>query len=164
MIPQLIAQHEALKAQYGKLAERRRLLDSVRTQFDSLRKLGDLVEPEDVIKAGGHLVAAGMSPRALATLMSDMPDSGPALVGWLGKHEVMAAQREEMLQPVLDSTRHQMGVAALRALVAHHLAPRGMLGQGQLQQSPGPGASLLPAQTLVEPTTSASPQSAGENA
>ncbi len=164
MMPQLIAAHEVAKARFGRLDESRARLEAIRKQMDQLGKLGDLVTAEDVIKAGGHLVAAGLSPMALARLMSDMPEDGPQLAGWIGRHEAEVTRREALLQPALANSRFEMGTSALRVLMAHHFAPPGALGieaaESRAAQRGAKGAlppttSLVPQQTLIEPSSPA---------
>lgn len=126
----LFATASAQKAQFTKLAEARSMLDKVRVELTSLDKLGDLVTSEDVIRGAGKLVAAGLSPMAMAKLLSDLPEQGPAINSWLASHAQAVAQREQQLDPVLAEARHQLGVSALRALAGHHV-------EQSLQQAPG---------------------------
>lgn len=129
--------HETASAQFGKLSQAGAMLDQARVQLTSLTRLGDMVMPEDVIKAAGRLVAAGLSPLAMAKLLSDMPSDGPQLQSWLGEHVAQITQREQQLAPVLAAARHDLGVSAMRSLMGH--------GAGltdSSQTSPGTGASL----------------------
>lgn len=146
MIKPLMDAHDIAKAQFGKLAEARTILDRARVELTNLAKLGDMVTPEDVIKGAGKLVGAGMSPMALAKLMSDMPDQGPQLQAWLQTHATQLAAREAQLEPVLSHARHQLGVTALRALAAHSLMP-------QMPQQAPQSNPLMPSQTVIEPST-----------
>lgn len=129
----LFATASAQKAQFTKLAEARSMLDKVRVELTSLDKLGDLVTSEDVIRGAGKLVAAGLSPMAMAKLLSDLPEQGPAINAWLASHAQAVGQREQQLDPVLAEARHQLGVSALRALAGHHV-------EQSLQQAPGAAA------------------------
>src|ERR1700733_493095 len=122
MRSQLAAAHSAARAKFEKLAGARQMLDKARVELTKLAELGDLVTSEDVIKGAGKLVGEGLSPMAMAKMLSDMPEGGPQLSGWLGQQSQMLAAREAQLQPVLDSARHQMGVAAMRGLGGEHLA------------------------------------------
>lgn len=122
MLQQLSDDHDRARGQFDKLAEARRTLDAARAELTSLTKLGDLVTPEDVIKGAGKLVAGGLSPMALAKLLSDMPEKGEELQAWLIGHVQGLEQREAQLEPVLGAARHQLGVAAMRALIGHSVA------------------------------------------
>lgn len=128
--------HETASAQFGKLSQAGAMLDQARQQLTSLTRLGDMVTSEDVIKAAGRLVAAGLSPMAMAKLLSDMPSEGPQLQNWLGEHVAQISQREAQLAPVLAAARHDLGVSAMRSLMGHSA---GLPEQGS------PGASLGPA-------------------
>lgn len=151
MFDQLAEAHSAVKAQFEKLAGARTMLDKARAELTSLTKLGDLVTQEDVIKGAGKLVAAGLSPMAVAKLLSDMPEKGAELTAWLTQHAAGLAAREQQLDPVLAQGRHALGVAAMKTLVGHHIQQTG--------PSPAPAASgsnpLLPSSTLVEQPTAA---------
>ena len=125
MFDQLAAAHDVAKAQFEKLAESRSMLDKARAELTSLSKLGDLVTQEDVIKGAGKLVAAGLSPMAVAKLLSDMPEKGTELNAWLTQHATGLAERETQLAPVLEAARHQLGVAAMKTLVGHHIGGAG---------------------------------------
>lgn len=146
MMAGLEKDHHLAAARYQKLAQARKLLDSVREQMDELAKMGDVVTTEDVVKAAGKLVAEGLTPVAMASLLADMPADGPALAGWVAKHDQEVNQREAQLAPVLKLARHEMGTAALRTIAAHSL----IHGAGA---SPNPGsgaeAGVAPAPDLA---------------
>ena len=149
MRQQLLDAHDRAKAQFDKLADARSMLDKVRVELTSLDKLGDLVTSEDVIKGAGKLVAAGLSPLAVAKLLSDMPEKGPAINGWLVQHATQVAGRETQLEPVLAAARHQMGVAGMRSLIGQHVEQS--LGEQQTQTAAAPftaaaSNSLIPQQ------------------
>lgn len=139
--------HATAKAQFGKLAEARSMLDQAKTQLGDLTRLGDMITPEDVIKAAGRLVASGLSPMAMAKLLSDMPEKGDQLQAWLGQHVQDLAQREQQLDPVLEQMRHSLGVAAMRSLVGHSLLPSSSPMTPAAAPAPGPseGNALAPA-------------------
>ena len=133
---------QALSAKYDKLTSARSTLDKVRVEMDSLVKLGDSVTPEDVIKAAGGLVAAGLEPAAVASLLGDMPEGGQALQAWVAQHDQDVQQREAQLNQVHRAVRHQMGATAMRTLMmnaAHQaMQPPEALGPAQ-----APGANPL---------------------
>ena len=125
--------HEQAKAHYAKTTAADSMLNSVRAELDKLTSLGDTVTSEDVIQAAGRLVAAGLTPMAMAGLLADMPEGGQALANWVAVHDQDVTQREAQLAPVHALVRHQVGVTGLHSLMQ------------QMQTGPGgPGAAPLP--------------------
>lgn len=116
-------------ARFQKMKQATSTLAKVRTELDGLVALGDTLTQEDVTKAGGGLVAAGLSSVGVAGLLADMPQSGEPLQAWVAQHDVQTRQREQQAQQALAITRHEMGLTAFRHLVAH-----GAEGAGQGQQ------------------------------
>lgn len=106
-----------LQAKYAKLSGARDMLDAVQEQMDGLVSKFDTVSPEDVMTSAGKLVAAGLTPEAVAGMLADMPDNSQALQDWVAKHAKDVAQRSEQLDALLGETRHQMGVVGLRQLM-----------------------------------------------
>lgn len=127
-LPGLVDEMEQTKAQHDKLSGAAGTLAKVRTELDSLVKLGDMVTVEDVIKGAGGLVAAGLEPKAVTGLLADMPQGGEALASWLKAHDADVTAREQQLEQVHSQVRHDMGVKAMRVLAAH--------GQGAAQPMP----------------------------
>jgi hypothetical protein len=121
LVQRLGARHDQVKAQYQQVGEALGRLDAVKNGLANLAKLGDMVTSDDVVKEAGKLVAAGLDPKALASLMSEMPARGQALALWLSQHATGAAAREAQLVPVLQSLRYSMGQNALHLLAADHL-------------------------------------------
>lgn len=141
MLGRRIEELRQTQAKFDKLQGAKKLLDAARGVLGKLADLGDLVTAGDVVKAGGELAAAGLSPMALAKLMSDMPESGPELAGWLARHEEQLGQREAELEPVLGAVQHQMGVSALQVLAA--MPQRGP--EGNALTSPAGASAGAPA-------------------
>jgi len=138
--PSLSDQHDQLVAKYQKASEAQAMLDKVRLQMDSLAKLGDSVTPEDVIKSAGELVAAGLEPNAMASLLADMPTNSEALQSWIAQHDQQVTQREQQLDQVHGAIQHQMGATGMRLLMqnkAHEM----MAGAGPMAgQGPAPAS------------------------
>jgi hypothetical protein len=111
--------HGQSRARFNKLTEADARLGAVRSALDSLVKLGDTVSQEDVVKAAGGLVGAGLSAPAIASMLADMPPDGEALQGWIAQQDQGVKQREAQLKAVTGMAQHQMGVEALRALIGH---------------------------------------------
>ena len=151
--------HSANKAQFEKIDSSRQTLAKVRMELDKLQKLGDSVTTEDVIKAGGGLVAAGLTPKAVAGLMATLPQGGgEALAGWVQQHEQMLEQQEQQNQQMHQMAAHQMGVSAIHALVSHaHEAQGAQKAQApQAPKSmPPAAASALAASNPLMPTADA---------
>lgn len=117
----LAHQHDSAKAQYDKLKAVMAKSAAVRSELDTLAKLGDQVGPEDVIQGAGRLVAAGLDPHALAGLLADMPtNGGAALSQWVQMHDQGAREGEAQMAPQLAQARHAMGLSALRLMSATH--------------------------------------------
>lgn len=114
-----------LYAQYQKLQAAESMLSTVRTGLEALASLGDTVTPEDVVREAGLLVAHGLDPVQMAGMLSDMPEGGELLVGWIQGHLVDVSNREAQLAPVMNSVRQELGVQAMHGLVEHHFANTG---------------------------------------
>ena len=128
-------------------------------QLDQLAKLGDNVTTEDVIKAGGGLVAAGLTPKAVAGLMATLPQGGgEALAGWVQQHEQMLEQQEQQNQQMHQMAAHQMGVSAIHALASHaHEAQKAQAPQAPKSMPPAaaPAATAPAASNPLMPTADA---------
>jgi hypothetical protein len=94
----------------------------VRAELDALKKLGDQVQVEDVIKGAGSMVGAGFSPQVLAQMLSQMPTTGgQALEAWVVQQDERATQMDQQLQQkVLASSVHR-GISAMAALHVDHI-------------------------------------------
>lgn len=114
--------HDSAKARFDKVKEAQGHLQALRTELDSLMKLGDFVEPDDVVKSAATLVGKGFHPQELATILSDMPmESGEILQQWVLTHDQQVQALEAQVEPVLSGVRHQMAVSALHVLMKNHL-------------------------------------------
>jgi len=112
--------HSANKAQFEKVDSSRQTLLKVRAELDKLQKLGDSVTTEDVIKAGGGLVAAGLTPKAVAGLMATLPPGGgEALAGWVQQHEQMLDQQEQQNAQLHQLAGHQLAASALNSIASY---------------------------------------------
>jgi len=112
--------HDVASARLDKLDAAGALLGKVRTELDSLVKMGDTVSQDDVIKSSGKLVAAGLAPMAVAGLLADMPQAGgEALQAWVRQHDMQVRQREQQLATVHAQARHQAGIAGMQLLAGH---------------------------------------------
>lgn len=134
------AQHDAARAKLQKVEEIASRQRSVREQLEHLTTLGDLVSEEDVVKSASKIVATGVPPMAVATLLSDMPTTGgEALASWIAGQEQQFAAKEQQLNQVLSTMRYETGLAALRMLSAEHFSGLGDPGAPQ-----GAGNPLMP--------------------
>ena len=146
--------HSANKEQFEKIDSSKQTLERVRVQLDQLAKLGDNVTTEDVIKAGGGLVAAGLTPKAVAGLMATLPQGGgEALAGWVQQHEQMLEQQEQQNQQMHQMAAHQMGVSAIHALASHAHEAQG--AQAPMSPAAAPAAAALAASNPLMPTADA---------
>ena len=146
--------HSANKAQFEKVDSSRQTLLKVRAELDKLQKLGDSVTTEDVIKAGGGLVAAGLTPKAVAGLMATLPQGGgEALAGWVQQHEQMLDQQEQQNQQMHQLAAHQMGASAIHALASHAHEAQGPQAPKSMPPAAAPAAA--PASNPLMPTADA---------
>lgn len=116
-----------LENQYAALGKAKQTLSKVRVELDALTKLGDLVTHEDVVKSAGMLVASGLEPKALASLLADMPPEGQALQNWVKQHDEAVRVREAQAEQVHNQIRGQLGQEAMRSLLGQHMAESGGL-------------------------------------
>lgn len=112
--------------QYAKLQTAFQTLDAVRKGMDKLSALADTVTPEDVVREASILVAKGLTPTAVATLLSEMPETPEQLAQWVSQQDAQVTQREQQLAAVTRQMRQRLGTTALRGLAAHHV--RQMIG------------------------------------
>lgn len=158
MLGALQQAHGKSSSQFDKLATSRKMLDSVRSSLDALTKLGDTVEPEDVIKAAGDLTGAGLEPAALAQLLATMPQGGGVgLAAWVQQQDQMVTQREAAVDQQQKLAAHQLGVDSLHLLMHDHMhstlarQAQGLVGgQGQGPQ-PANGSSPAPSPQQPNP-------------
>lgn len=137
--------HGQMAAHSAKLGEADQTLQKTRGELAKLASMGDAVTPEDVIKGAGALVAHGLSPIAMASLLADMPEGGVALQGWVQQHLQGLEQREQQLSQVQGQVRHQQTQAALHLLARDHVAQSAGAAMGaQAQPQPLPSNSLTP--------------------
>lgn len=149
--------HSANKQQFEKLDSSKQTLERVRAQIDQLAKLGDSVTTEDIIKAGGGLVAAGLTPKAVAGLMATLPQGGgEALAGWVQQHEQVLEQQEQQNKQMHQLAAHQMGVSAIHALASHaHEAQGAQAPQASMAKPMPAAAAPAPASNPLMPTAAA---------
>lgn len=142
------AQHAAAAAKLDKVDEALAKAKAVRTQLSHLTTLGDLVDEDDVVRAASKIVAAGVEPMTMASLLADMPTSGSeAIASWLAGQEQQFRQKEAQLNAMAGMVRHETGLAALRLLAAHRFG-----GLAEPAESPPSGANpLMPPQGQMSP-------------
>jgi hypothetical protein len=146
------AAHDQALAKFDKISAAQKSLGQIATELTKLVSLGDLVTMEEVLGAAATLTGAGQDPRAMAGLLAEMPENGPALAQWLQQKLGSLQEKTAQLVPAGRMAQHDVGVAALRQLAAHSLAappqaPAGAgspltvnSGQGPI---PGPGGNAL---------------------
>ena len=139
MMDHLQQQHDQSAAMYRKLSESSARMMSVREMLDSLGKMGDMVTQDDVVKASGKLVGAGIDAGAVAGILSEMPPDGEALQAWIAARDADITQREAALSQQLSVARHQMGVNGLRLLMGHGANP-----QSAAQAPQAPSGAAVP--------------------
>lgn len=112
-----------VQASYDKLKSGQAMLGKVRNGLDGLMKLGDTVSTEDVVKTAGNLVAAGLTPEGMATLLSEMPEKSEQLQEWIAQHDQDVNKRMADIDKMTDQYRHQLGVEGMQRLLANSGQP-----------------------------------------
>lgn len=144
-LAQLAAAHETAAAQAAQTQAAVEMLEHVKLGLDSLRKLGDMVQPEDVIHEAGVLVARGAPAGQMAALLADMPTSGgPGLQAWVAGHEAQVAQKEAQLLPAHAALGHRAALAGLQLIQGH-------LASGSQAASPAGANALMPSGPSASP-------------
>lgn len=126
----------AAESLFDDLSMRKGLLDKIMKGLVGLVEKGDTVGQEDVTKVAGKLVAGGLKPQAMASLLAQMPTQPEMLAKWVGNLAQMAQAREVELNQQLTLARHNMMTKALGTLIQ---TPS--MGQA-LQATPAPNALL----------------------
>lgn len=122
LLPHMEQGLQAQAAQYSKLKEADGKASLIREQLDELQKMGDMVTTEDLVHHASKLVAGGIGAAEIAGLLSEAPEGGEQLAGWISQKDQKLRMEEQQLEQALALTRHNMGVAAFRLLGAHSMA------------------------------------------
>lgn len=143
-----------LEQNYEQLKQAQQTLDVARAQMDKLAAKGDNVTIEDLVKVAGRLVARGLDPTAMASMLADAPQENNGLLAeWVKKQDVELTQREQHLKLVMRSTRFQLGMKGI-GMVKAGMGMNALTGGGGAPPGPvgpaGPNA-LMPATTQVLP-------------
>jgi hypothetical protein len=138
---------EQAQAQHKQLMASAKRMSVARKELDSLKKLGDQIQVEDVIQGAGTMVGAGFSPTALAQMLAQMPTTGgEALQAWVEQQDQRAQQMDQQLQQKIKSSAIHRGMAAMASLHVHSIKQGHMAAQGMgPPQGGGPvGGALAP--------------------
>lgn len=158
MIQAMEQQHLQSRAQLSKLEEVAARQRVVREQMNHLKTLGDLISEDDVVSSASKIVAAGVPPMAMASLLADMPSGAEALKEWVVGQEAAFAQKEAQMNQVMGMVRHNTGLAALRLLAAEsfgNMLPPGAPPSANPLMPEGPGLSApTPAGSSLAPDAS----------
>jgi hypothetical protein len=121
------------QVQHKALLESQKRMNAAKSTLDSLVKLGDQVQVEDVIKGAGTMVGAGFSPQALAQMLAQMPTTGgQALEAWVAQQDQRAQQLDGQLRQKLEASAVHRGISAMASLHVDHIK-----GQNQALANPG---------------------------
>jgi hypothetical protein len=144
--------HGQARAAFEQTSKAVAQMDHVRKGLEKLSDRGDMVTPEDVIGEASKLVAHGIDPMALATILADMPQEGggEALGGWVTAHAVSAAQAEQQLMQARAVAQHELGVSAVHMLTAHDVH-RAVTGSGPQPEASADGGNSLGASGAPPP-------------
>ena len=137
--PMLDSMLSQARARFDGLAKAAKLMTSIRGELDKLTSMGPSVTQDDVLDGMATLVGRGIDPKLLTSLISGnpqigeppMPQDSMALAGWLQHQDQVFAQQEAQFAPQLNLARHQMGVAAIHALVNNHVGSPPQVGPRQ---------------------------------
>lgn len=121
-IPQEPQGEGQLVGAYAKLKEARGRMDVIQNVLGKLVELGTNVSPDDVVDSAGKIVAAGVSPEGMASMLAEMPEQPELLAAWLAEHKGVIDQKEKELDLVTRNVQHEMGVQALRGLLGQQAA------------------------------------------
>jgi len=135
-------------AQFDKMMEMKGLLSKVLGGLGVLTKMGDTVTQDDVVEEAGKLVAAGLTPKGMATMLSEMPEKPEAIAQWLAGHEQQVQEKEGQLDQALRLIQHHMGVQAMKELqglpqAAPTTSPEAMEGPQPEGAAPASPANAL---------------------
>jgi hypothetical protein len=147
LIAGMTAQHATARAKLDKIDETAAKQRAVREQLDHLMTLGDLVDERDLVRSASKIVAAGIEPMAVASLLADAPSGGEALQSWIAGQEQQFRQREAQLGAIQGMARHETGLAALRLLAAQRF---GSLAT-PAEATPGQSNPLMNQQPTLSP-------------
>ena len=121
--------NDMLQAHYGKVKETHGLLDKIRVELDGALKLGEAIEPDDIVQAVGRMVGHGVAATTMAEIMATMPQTaGAPLLDWLRQQDLTVRLNEARTQFMRNHLQHAMAVNGLKMLALEHLrggAPTG---------------------------------------
>lgn len=119
MMQHFHGQQEAAKQVFDKLTAAQRQVRATKAELDKLVAMKDTVTQDDVVKAAGGMVAAGIPAVQVAGILAEMPDNGEALEAWLAsKDQKVSAQLDQVNQAVTGA-RYKLGLSALRHIIAY---------------------------------------------
>lgn len=140
--------HQQAKATTAKINQASTTLDSVRNELDKLVAMGDSITSDDVLEGMSKLVAGGVDPKQLLSMIAGnpdsgvppMPESGEALAGWIGQQDQLIKTNEAQASKAQAIAQHQQGVAAMRLLAGHAIMGR----------APAPATAASPPNPLTQ--------------
>lgn len=102
-------------AGYEKLLQAEKTLGIARAGLDKLASMGENLSMEDLVSEAGKIVAAGVSPGAMANMLADAPqDNSQLLAEWVKRQDMELTQREQQLKLALSVQRQRMGVEGMK--------------------------------------------------
>lgn len=132
-------------AHYDKIQQIAGKAKLMREQLDQLVKLNDTVTNEDLVNAASRLVGKGIGAAEIAGILSEAPEGGEELKGWILQKDMTLRQEEAQLSQMSALSGHNMGVSALRLLGAHSMASAHGLGMEPQSTLAGPQSGTGPA-------------------
>lgn len=130
--------HGMASEMFDKTSETSKQALAVRNELAELSRLGDTVTPEDVIEGAGKLVGQGLDPIQMARMLAEMPQGSEALAGWVNGHLQTLEQQLPQLAQLHAVARHELGVSALRGIMAHAAGHEASPGSSPSPELAGP--------------------------
>lgn len=140
---------DQLEQNFDRGQQAKQTLGVAREGMDGLLALGENVTMKDLVKVGAKLVAEGLDPTAIASLLADAPQGNSLLLAeWIQQQDIELHQREAQLKFVNRSLGYQLGVAGMKMVARGASAAAGSLGGAEPSAVP---TGSLPAAPLVAP-------------
>lgn len=152
---QIMQKNKGLREQFDKLKASDTLLGKVASGLLDLAELGDTITPEDVTGKASSFVAAGLSAKAVASILATMPlKSQEALASWVGQYGLQVTQRRQEVESQMSVIGHELAKSGLQLLMVSDA--QGKMQSGQLKPTPT-GQVLVPPGNAAGPSPNTAP-------
>lgn len=134
---------DEMESNYEKAMQAEQKLSIARASMDKLSAMGENVSMQDLVKAGGRLVAAGLDATSVAGMLADagaMANDNPKLLAeWVQQQDVGLHQREAELKLSTRDLRYHMGLTGMQMItkgMGQMGGPMSVSGEGAHPQAP----------------------------